>query len=1043
MITSKVKFAEDVTFSKNHIFLIFKKEGRRKKEDMGGNVGWCDIYSSTGIDYKNLLKILENQRKLLVIRPTSSSMRQITSSDENPVLMLTDEAFVRRFLILENTECAYHTSEKELTIQTANKLCEIIEKGNGLVVLRELVKVALDNRTPKQNSLIFTLALCARYQLRSLKKIVVSSKAKSNEEIAAAERSAESQRQFFLPINIEYQKALQQLAFHAVPKICHSSLHLFMFVKYCKLIAAEIGVKIRNRGWGRNLQTAISNWYFSQDPERLAIQVTKYRNFEGYCQRDLFDLSNIHPWSTLSSDHTYSKYDIEYDAVFKYIIGDDMNLSKCKEKSDESKSKQHKLDDEKGKSERCEGIEIEKEIKGIAKLTLEKNIEEEIIEKKKRKEASTVEISIEETSKPIEETSKSTKSISEASRSVTETSKSIAETSKPIVEASKSTIATWKPIAEISKPVTKTSKRTKPIARTSKSVTETSKPMKSISEASESVVEISKSTIETSKPIAGAPKPIVEASKSTTETSKPIAGAPKPIVETSKSTAETSKSTKSISETSKSVAETSKSIAEASKSTKSIPETSKSVAETSKSITEASKSTKSIPETSKSVAETSKSIAEASKSTKSIPETSKSVAETSKSIAEASKSTKSIPETSKSVAETSKSIAEASKSTKSTPETSKLIAETSKPIAGTSKSVAGTSKSVAGTSKSAARRSKSIVETWKPIAEISRISQFLDDFKRLQELTLNDVDKAVRLINKNRFEYEHIPEDLLNSKSIWEAILSRMPLTIMMNNLHKMTFVDLLGSKEHHRAYNEIVVKKLMDKKALKEENIHPIRVLLTYAAYFDEHGYKRMEEIDWDPSKDIVTALEKTFCISSHYITPTGLRYCLAFNVTDRIDFSISNNMLPCSQIAAAFAMTFIWTEPHVTTVTFADCMVPFVLDYEMKLYDIHQLMGLFTVNITDCTLPLIWARQNKLPVDAFIICTNNVISNNPHDTFVELQNYRTTMNLPSTKLIVINIVGTDFNIANPTDPNMLDICGFNASVPAVIREFVSGALS
>ncbi|MCP9264324.1 hypothetical protein DINM_022371 [Dirofilaria immitis] len=819
----------------------------------------------------------------------------ITSSDENPVLMLTDEAFVRRFLILENTECAYHTSEKELTIQTANKLCEIIEKGNGLVVLRELVKVALDNRTPKQNSLIFTLALCARYQ-----------------------------------------KALQQLAFHAVPKICHSSLHLFMFVKYCKLIAAEIGVKIRNRGWGRNLQTAISNWYFSQDPERLAIQVTKYRNFEGYCQRDLFDLSNIHPWSTLSSDHTYSKYDIEYDA-----------------------------------------------------------------------EASTVEISIEETSKPIEETSKSTKSISEASRSVTETSKSIAETSKPIVEASKSTIATWKPIAEVSKPVTKTSKRTKPIAGTSKSVTETSKPMKSISEASESVVEISKSTIETSKPIAGAPKPIVEASKSTIETSKPIAGAPKPIVEASKSTTETSKP---IAGAPKPIVETSKSTAETSKSTKSISETSKSVAETSKSIAEASKSTKSIPETSKSVAETSKSIAEASKSTKSIPETSKSVAETSKSIAEASKSTKSIPETSKSVAETSKPIAEASKSTKSTPETSKLIAETSKPIAGTSKSVAGTSKSVAGTSKSAARRSKSIVETWKPIAEISRISQFLDDFKRLQELTLNDVDKAVRLINKNRFEYEHIPEDLLNSKSIWEAILSRMPLTIMMNNLHKMTFVDLLGSKEHHRAYNEIVVKKLMDKKALKEENIHPIRVLLTYAAYFDEHGYKRMEEIDWDPN---------------------------------RIDFSISNNMLPCSQIAAAFAMTFIWTEPHVTTVTFADCMVPFVLDYEMKLYDIHQLMGLFTVNITDCTLPLIWARQNKLPVDAFIICTNNVISNNPHDTFVELQNYRTTMNLPSTKLIVINIVGTDFNIANPTDPNMLDICGFNASVPAVIREFVSGALS
>lgn len=50
------------------------------------------------------------------------------------------------------------------------------------------------------------------------------------------------------------------------------------------------------------------------------VQVTKYRNREGYSHRDLFRLSHIHPSSALPTDHDYWKHHIEYDSIFKYIV---------------------------------------------------------------------------------------------------------------------------------------------------------------------------------------------------------------------------------------------------------------------------------------------------------------------------------------------------------------------------------------------------------------------------------------------------------------------------------------------------------------------------------------------------------------------------------------------------------------------------------------------------------------------------------------------------------------------------------------------------
>ena len=52
-------------------------------------------------------------------------------------------------------------------------------------------------------------------------------------------------------------------------------------------------------------------------------------------------------------------------------------------------------------------------------------------------------------------------------------------------------------------------------------------------------------------------------------------------------------------------------------------------------------------------------------------------------------------------------------------------------------------------------------------------------------------------------------------------------------------------------------------------------------------------------------------------------------------------------------------------------------------------------------------------------------------------LVQYRQAMGIDA-KLIVVGMTATQFTIADPSDPGMLDVVGFDASCPAVMADFV-----
>lgn len=60
----------------------------------------------------------------------------------------------------------------------------------------------------------------------------------------------------------------------------------------------------------------------------------------------------------------------------------------------------------------------------------------------------------------------------------------------------------------------------------------------------------------------------------------------------------------------------------------------------------------------------------------------------------------------------------------------------------------------------------------------------------------------------------------------------------------------------------------------------------------------------------------------------------------------------------------------------------------------------------------------------------------------FEAMQSYRQKLNIPDAKLIVAGMTATDFTIADPEDPNMLDIVGFDSAVPELVSNFILGKI-
>lgn len=320
------------------------------------------------------------------------------------------------------------------------------------------------------------------------------------------------------------------------------------------------------------------------------------------------------------------------------------------------------------------------------------------------------------------------------------------------------------------------------------------------------------------------------------------------------------------------------------------------------------------------------------------------------------------------------------------------------------------------------------------IVEGAPVPQVLVDFEHLKRSGA-DAKTAIKLINSNKdLTWEMIPTELQRNVDVWEALLPNMGMTALIRKLGQLTNVGLMQSSDAKK----MVLSKLTDAEAIKRGRVHPITILSAYNQYRKGAGDKG--SLIWRPEQKILDALDDAFYDAFNYVESTGQNYLLGVDCSGSMfgaQVSGAPN-LTAAEVAGVMALAVAKREPNYWIGGFNHRMGELKITPHMRLQEALRIIQAFNWGSTDCALPMFHAIDNRMEnVDKFVVITDNeTYAGRRGHPSEALRQYREKYSKNS-KLIVCGTSVTNFTIADPKDPGMLDIVGFDSSAPQLIQTF------
>lgn len=306
-----------------------------------------------------------------------------------------------------------------------------------------------------------------------------------------------------------------------------------------------------------------------------------------------------------------------------------------------------------------------------------------------------------------------------------------------------------------------------------------------------------------------------------------------------------------------------------------------------------------------------------------------------------------------------------------------------------------------------------------------------------------DVFELVRLVTQYGLPRECVPTEWLRDPCVWEALLEHMPLTAMIRNLATMTRVGLLVPMSRAA---RTVAERLRDGARLKAARIHPIAVLSALQTYAAGRGVRGQHT--WTPTASVLDALNDAFYATFQQVEPTGKRTLLALDVSGSMGAGSVAGVpgLTPRLASAAMALVTAATEPQHAFIAFTGkgspfgaataAVSPLDISPRWRLDQAVARVSNLPFGATDCALPMLWALEQRMPVDTFVVYTDSETWCGGVHPAQALRQYRQRMGIPA-KLVVVGMVSNGFTIADPADGGMLDVVGFDTAAAAVISDF------
>jgi 60 kDa SS-A/Ro ribonucleoprotein len=298
-----------------------------------------------------------------------------------------------------------------------------------------------------------------------------------------------------------------------------------------------------------------------------------------------------------------------------------------------------------------------------------------------------------------------------------------------------------------------------------------------------------------------------------------------------------------------------------------------------------------------------------------------------------------------------------------------------------------------------------------------------------------DPELACFSVKTHNLPREAIPTELLKEPSVWEAMLPKMGLTALIRNLATMTRIGLIAPGSGAAS---LVATRITDGEALRKSRVHPIALLSALETY--KSGRSVRGDNTWSPVSAVIDALDAAFYASFGNVEPTGKRVHLGLDVSGSMTRGDVAGVPGLSPMKASVAMAMVTAavEKECEAFGFSTQYFPLDISPRRRLDDnIRAVSGLPFAG-TDCSLPVVSCIQRQVERDLFVVYTDSETYAGRIHPSAALQQYR--RKVPGAKLAVVGMVSNGFTIADPNDPGMLDVVGFDTATPHVISEFARG---
>lgn len=315
--------------------------------------------------------------------------------------------------------------------------------------------------------------------------------------------------------------------------------------------------------------------------------------------------------------------------------------------------------------------------------------------------------------------------------------------------------------------------------------------------------------------------------------------------------------------------------------------------------------------------------------------------------------------------------------------------------------------------------------------------QPVDDFLTAQ--AVKSTRDAVKLVSERSIPWEFLPSEFTGKKEVWEALAPSVGITALIRNLAHMTS---LGAIAPFSKTTDVVTRRLRNAELLKNGRVHPLDLYLALKVYQSGRAQPspKAPVRTWHPVDSIVDALEDAYETSFGYIEPSGQRQLIAVDSSGSMGFQGVN--LGGSSLgtiySVACAMALILKRIEGSSVHLIDIDTT-----------IHQSRITARTNLreierwspsgggTDLSLAASYALRKQLVVDGITILSDmETWAGRSHYT-QELLSYRNKINR-NVKVVAVAMTPRGYTITDPATPGVLQVAGFDATLPKVVTAFL-----